>query len=211
MTAVIVCSGSVVDYSYHEKYFKSAKLIICVDGGARHIRNMGLVPDVLLGDLDSITEEDLEYIASHNVKVVKYPSEKDMTDTEIAVNYAVERGYTEIIIIGGIGTRFDHSLGNIFLLRKMLDKGITGVIVNEHNEISLFKDRIRILREEGFKLTLLPLTDVVEGISTKGLYYELNCEDIEMGSSRGISNEFSAEVAEITLKNGILMAIKSRD
>lgn len=210
MTAVIVCSGSVVDYSCHEKYFKRAKSVICVDGGARHIRNMGLVPDVLIGDLDSITREDLEYLNDLNVKVVRYPSEKDMTDTEIAVSFAVESGCTEIIIIGGIGTRLDHSLGNIFLLKKMLDKGIKGIIANEYNELTLIKDRTSVLREEGFKLTLLPLTNVVEGISTKGLYYELNCEDIEMGSSRGISNEFNAETAEITLKNGILMIIKSK-
>ncbi len=211
MTAVIVCSGSVIDYSCHEKYFKNAKFVICVDGGAKHIRNMGLIPDVLIGDLDSITKEDFEYLSDRNVKVVKYPSEKDMTDTEIAVNFAVESGCTEIIIIGGIGTRLDHSLGNIFLLRKLLEKGIKGVIVNEYNEITLIKDRISILREEGFKLSLLPLTHIVEGISTKGLYYELNYEDLEMGSSRGISNEFNAETAEITLRNGILMVIKSRD
>lgn len=211
MVAIIVCSGSIIDYSYHEKYFNIAKSIICVDGGAKHLRNLELVPDVLIGDLDSIQKEDLEYLNSLNVRIIKYPSEKNMTDTEIAVDFAVESGYTEIIIIGGIGSRLDHSLANIFLLKQMLSRGIKGMIVNEHNEIMLVKDRIFVMREEGYKLTLLPLTNVVEGITTKGLYYELNCEDIEMGSSRGVSNEFLDETAEITIKKGLLMVIKSRD
>lgn len=211
MTAVIVCSGSVIDYSFHQKYFKNPGLVICVDGGAKHIRKLGLIPDVLIGDLDSITKEDFQYLSQLNVKVVKYPREKDMTDTEIAVNFALESGCTEIIIMGGIGTRLDHSLGNILLMRKLLDKGINCVIVNEHNEITLVKDKISILREEGFKLSLLPLTDIVEGIKTKGLYYELDYEDLEIGSTRGISNEFNADEAEISIRSGILMVIKSRD
>lgn len=211
MTAIIVCSGSVIDYSYHKKYFNKAESVICVDGGAKHVRSFGLVPDVLIGDLDSISEEDLEYFKSLNVKIMKYQSEKDMTDTEIAVDFAIESGYTEIVIIGGIGTRIDHSLANIFLLKRMLDRGIKGLIVNEQNEIRLIKDRISVMREEGSKITLLPLTNLVEGITTKGLYYELNNEAIEMGSSRGVSNEFSADAAEVTIESGILIVIKSRD
>lgn len=211
MTAIIVCSGSVIDYSYHEKYFKRVESVICVDGGAKHVRKFGLVPDILIGDLDSIFEEDLEYMNSLNVKIMRYPSEKEMTDTEIAVKYAMESGYSEIIIIGGIGTRLDHSLANILLLKQMLDKGIKGTLVNENNEITLTKDTICVMKEDGIKLTLLPLTNIVEGISTKGLYYELNCEDIEMGSSRGVSNEFKDDTAEITIKSGILIVIKSRD
>lgn len=211
MTAIIVCSGSIIDYSYYEKYFNKAECIICVDGGAKHVRSFGLVPNVLIGDLDSISEEDLEYFKNLNVKIMKYQPEKDLTDTEIAVDYAIESGYTELTIIGGIGTRIDHSLGNIFLLKKMLDRGIKGLIVNEQNEIRLTNDKISIMREEDTKISLLPLTNVVEGITTKGLYYKLNNEDIEMGSNRGISNEFSAETAEVTIKNGILIVIKSKD
>ncbi|NLL04244.1 MAG: thiamine diphosphokinase [Clostridiaceae bacterium] len=211
MTALIVCSGSIEDYSYHMKYFEGAQFIICVDGGAKHIRKFGLVPDILIGDLDSISKEDLDYFKDLKVKIIKYPSQKAMTDTEIAVNYVVDNGYKEVVIIGGIGTRIDHSLANIFLLKQMLDKGIKGTLANEKNEITLIKDGIKIKKEKGAKLTLLPLTKVVEGITTKGLYYPLDCEDIELGSSRGVSNEFEDEFAEISIKSGILIVIKSRD
>jgi len=211
MTALIVCSGSVDDYSCYEKYFKLAKSVICVDGGAKYVRKFGIVPDVLIGDLDSISDEDLEYLMNMKVKVMKYPSQKDMTDTEIAVDYAVDEGFKEVIIIGGIGTRLDHTLANILLAKKLLDKGVKCTLVNENNEITLIKDSIKIAKEEDVKISLLPLTNVVEGITTKGLYYPLNCEDIEMGSSRGVSNEFKDEVAEISIKSGILIVIKSKD
>jgi len=211
MTALIVCSGSISDCFHYEKYFKRAEFVICVDGGAKYLRNLGIVPDVLVGDLDSISGEDLEYFKAKNVETIKYPTQKDMTDAEIAVDYAVDKGFTEIIIIGGIGTRLDHSLANILLVKKLLDKGIKGILVNENNEITMIRDRIEIEREKDVKVSLLPLTGVVEGITTKGLYYPLKGEDIEMGSSRGVSNEFKDEVAEVSIKNGILIVIKSKD
>ena len=211
MTALIVCSGSIKDYSHYEKYFKWAKAVICVDGGAKYLRKFGIVPDVLIGDLDSISDEDLDYLVSMNVKIMKYPIQKDMTDTEIAVDYAVDNGFKEIVIIGGIGTRLDHTLANILLAKKLLDKGVKCTLVDENNELILINDRIKIEKEKNVKVTLLPLTDVVEGITTKGLYYQLNCEDIVMGSSRGVSNEFLDDVAEISVKKGILAVIKSKD
>jgi thiamine pyrophosphokinase len=211
MTAIIICSGSIKDCFYYEKYFKRAKFVICVDGGAKYLRKLGIVPNVLIGDLDSISNEDLAYFKDMNVEIMKYPSQKDMTDAEIAVDYAVDKGFKEIVVIGGIGTRFDHTLANIFLLKKLLDKGIKGILANEKNEITLIKDRIKIEKEEDVKVSLLPLTGIVEGITTKGLYYPLNCEDIEIGSSRGVSNEFKDEIAEVSIKSGILIVIKSKE
>jgi thiamine pyrophosphokinase len=211
MTALIVCSGSIMDYSHYKKYFEKAKYVICVDGGAKHIREMGIVPNVLIGDLDSISDVDFQYLKDKKVETIKYPSQKDMTDAEIAVDFAADKGFEEIIIIGGIGTRLDHSLANVLLLKKLLDKGIKGILLNENNEITLIKDKIEIEKEKGVKLSLLPLSGVVEGITTKGLYYPLNNEDIEIGSSRGVSNEFKDEVAEVSIKSGILIVIKSRD
>jgi len=211
MKALIICSGSVEDYSYYKKYFEGAKAVICVDGGAKHLRKFEVVPDVLIGDFDSISYEDFEYYKSMNVEIKKCPTKKDMTDTEIAVNYSIDKGFKEIVIIGGIGTRIDHSLANILLLKQMLDRGIKGTIVNEKNEITLIRDRIKVDKEKDFNITLLPLTNVVEGITTKGLCYRLNCEDIEMGSSRGVSNEFKDESAEVSIRDGILIVIKSKD
>lgn len=210
-TAVIVCNGSIYDYEHLKKYFTGAEFIICADGGALHIKRFGIRPDVILGDFDSICPEDLAYFKEQKVDIFKYPVQKDMTDTEIAVDLAIDKGYRSIIIIGGTGTRLDHSMANVFLLKKMLDRGIRGTVVNEHNEITITNSRVTISREENFKVTLLPLTEKVEGVTTKGLFYKLDNAEIVMGSSFGVSNEFTEDIAVVTISEGLLLVIKSRD
>ncbi|MCR4435889.1 MAG: thiamine diphosphokinase [Clostridiales bacterium] len=210
MKAVIVCNGDIEDYTYYKKYFEEAGLVICVDGGARHLRKLGIVPHVLLGDFDSISEADLSFFKNSVAEIIKFPVEKDKTDTELAVAYAVEKGCSSLFIIGGIGSRIDHSLANVFLLKKAVDMGVKGFIVNESNEITLIKDRIELSREEA-KVTLLPLFEKVEGVTTKGLYYPLTDATLEMGWTWGVSNEFDSELAEVTVKKGYLLVIKSRD
>ena len=211
MYAVVVSSGSIIDYSYYDKLFHEAGFIVCADGGAAHLKKMGIVPDVLVGDFDSIDAGHLQYYREKEVEIFKYPEEKNMTDTELAVNVAIDRGYRDIVIIGGTGGRLDHTLSNILLLKKMLDRGVTGKVVNEHNEIFLTAGSAEVMAKEEYNLTLLPVTERVEGITTKGLYYPLMGETIEMGSSRGVSNKFVAGKAQISITSGILAVIKSRD
>lgn len=211
MKAVIVCSGSIEDYSCYDKYFSNAGIVIGVDGGARHLRNFGILPHILLGDFDSILPQDLEFYRENGVELHKYKSEKDASDTEIAVELAIQKGYETIIILGGLGSRFDHSLANIFLLKMIMDNGCKGIIANESNEIYLVRDRIEIHHEKAWKVSIIPVTETVEGISNVGLYYPLKNQTLKMGTSRGVSNEFESETAEISLEKGLLLVIKSKD
>ena len=210
-TAIIISNGTINDYSYYSKYLDSCKFVICADGGATHARKFGIVPDILLGDFDSIPTHDLEFFRSLGVEILKFPTEKDMTDTELAVDLAIKRGYDELIFIGGLGTRLDHSLSNIFILKMMLYKGIKGVIVNENNEIALINSHIRLQKEDGIKVTLLPLSEKVDGVTTKGFYYKLDNATLFMGSSWGVSNEFVEDTAEVSITSGYLLVIKARD
>ncbi|PNT93428.1 thiamine diphosphokinase [Clostridium thermosuccinogenes] len=209
--AVIICNGSVEDYSYYKKHLEAAQFIICADGGATHALKFGIKPDVLLGDFDSIPKGDFDCLLEQGVEIVKYPSEKDMTDAEIAAELAMEKGYDEIVFIGATGTRLDHSLSNIMMLKSLLERGVKGIIVNEHNEVMVIDKHVTLIREENYKVTLLPLTEIVEGVSTKGLYYELKDATLKMGSSFGVSNEFSEDAAEVTIKKGLMLVIKARD
>lgn len=204
-------SGSIEDYSHYEKYLGESPYIICADGGAGHAKSLGVKPDLLVGDFDSISVQDLDYYKEIGTEILKYPVEKDMTDTQLAVETAIQKGFEEVVLIGALGTRFDHSLSNIFLLKKLLDAGVKGKIVNEHNEITLISDRIRLQRESGTKVTLLPLSGEVHGVTTSGLYYPLEDADIMLGSSWGVSNEFTSEIAEVTVKSGLLLVIMARD
>ena len=211
MKTVIVCSGTINDYKYLEKYFNGVELIICADGGALHLKHFGIRPDVLVGDFDSISQECLEEYRRENVEVIKFPEQKDMTDTEIAVDLAIERGSTHITFLGAMGTRLDHSLSNVFHLKKLYDAGLTGIVADERNEITLIDSSIKLQRDEGMKVTLLPLTNVVKGVCTKGLMYPLYNATMPLGSSWGVSNEFNSDVAEVTITEGLLLVVKSRD
>lgn len=211
MKCVIVCSGTIIDYEYLKKYFEGAELVISVDGGALHLRRFGIKPDLLVGDFDSITSECLKEYESQEVEIVKFPVQKDMTDTEIAVEIALERGSSHVVFLGAMGTRLDHSLSNIFHLKKLYDSKVTGILADERNEITLIDSSIRLNRVEGMKVTLLPLTNIVKGVTTKGLMYPLYNATMNLGSSWGVSNEFSADIAEVTITEGLLLVVKSRD
>jgi thiamine pyrophosphokinase len=213
MFGIIICSGTINDYSFYEKYYKnnSPSLVICVDGGAHHARRMGLKVDVLLGDFDSISSEDYNYFVEAGSRILKFPEAKDETDTELAVEYAINKGCKTILIFGGLGTRVDHSLANIFLLKMMLDRDVKGCIVDEYNEIFLIDKKCSLQKEENTKVSLIPITDRVEGIYTKGLLYKLEDATLGFGPSRGISNEFLEDNAEVYIKKGLLLVIKARD
>jgi len=211
MTAVILSGGTIRDYSYCRKYAEDAGLIICADGGARHAAGLGVAPHVLVGDFDSIAPDEFERLKSMGVQMIRFPEEKDKTDTELAVDFAIEKGFKSIIILGGIGTRLDHTLANIFLLKKMLDAGVEGMLADERNEVTPVRGSLSLRREPGMKLTLLALSEKASGITTTGLYYPLAGDTLELGSTRGVSNEFEAETARVSVADGLLLAIKSRD
>jgi thiamine pyrophosphokinase len=211
MKALIACSGEIKDYSFCSKHIEDIDYIIGVDGGAHHLLKLGLKPDVLLGDFDSILESDLVHFKHEGIEILKYPSEKDLTDSELAVEAAIEKGCDTVVMIGCVGSRLDHSIANIHLLKKLLDNGIKGIIVNENNEITLIRDHLELKREEDTRVSLLPLTGKVTGITLKGFYYPLNDFTLELGSARCVSNEFAEDTAEITIKDGLLLVVKSRD
>lgn len=211
MTGVIVSNGSISDYSGCKRFFRDAGLVICADGGASHILKLGVKPDILLGDFDSISPDDMRLIEEGGTEVIRFPAQKDMTDTEIAAELAVERGCRKVIFLGCIGSRMDHTLSNILLLKRLLDAGVHGVLADEKNEITLIKDGIKLVREEDARVSLIPISGRVEGVTTSGLYYPLDRATLEIGSTRGVSNEFTGNKAEVSIEEGLLLVIKSRD
>lgn len=211
MTGVIICGGTIHDYSYIERYLHNADMLISVDSGARHCKAFKIKPDLLVGDYDSISSEELEYYSKLGIETIKYPAEKDMTDSELAAEIAVKRGCSNLIFLGAIGTRLDHSVSNIFMLKKLLDNGIDAMIADEHNEIIVIKDRYELKNEDDVFISLLPLAGRAEGVTISGFYYPLNDATLEVGSSWGVSNKFSQDNALITVKKGYLLVIKSKD
>lgn len=211
MKAVIVCNGSIVDYEVIKKYIRETDNIISVDGGAGHLKRMGVAPHILIGDFDSAKSEDLQYFVNLGIEVSQFPIEKDMTDSELAIEKALEIGANELLFIGALGSRADHSIANIFLLKKLLDKGIRASLVNEHNEIHMFNSTFSLPRKHGYKISLIPISEKVTGVSTKGLKYVLKDATMTLGTSWGVSNEFEEEMATVTIGEGIMLVCVSRD
>lgn len=211
MKCVVVCNGWSITKELVDKYICRDTFLICADGGANSLKKFGILPDILLGDFDSISEDALKFYNDKQIKIMNFPPEKDYTDSELSVETAISKGFKDIIILGGIGSRMDHTIANVFLLKMILEAGCHGTLVDENNIVQLISSDISLERQAGYKVTLLPLTPTVEGITTKGLYYPLENYTMRQGSTRGVSNEFLDEEASVSIKNGLLLVMLSRD
>ncbi len=208
MTAAVISHGSLEDLEFHRKVLQTCDLVICADGGAYHADRMGIEPQVIVGDFDSCDESFLQRFK--NAEIIKYPSNKDKTDTELAVDYAAGKGHSHIILLGSTGSRLDHTLANIGLLKAMLDRGIWGEIINHKNRIFLIKDSIEVEGKGNF-ISLLPCSGDVTGITLRGFKYPLKDFTLRCGDSRCISNELLEEKGYIKISSGLLLVIIARD
>jgi thiamine pyrophosphokinase len=186
-------------------------LSVAADGGARHALALGLTPDVVIGDMDSLTEQELGRCADMGAILKRYPQEKDETDLELALTYVAEQGATWLRIIGGIGDRLDQTLANVLLLTLPILRGIDVRLVAGHQSAWLLAaGEHRIAGAIGDTLSLIPLGGDGRGISTDGLVYPLANETLVFGPARGISNVFAAEAARVGVTGGIVLAVHTR-
>lgn len=207
---LILVNGEYGNYDFCKDWKRFDK-IICADNGMDHARHLGIIPDLILGDFDSAKDEDLMYFKEQSVKIESFDPHKDQTDTELAVDKAIEWQADEVVIWGGVGTRLDHSLGNVQLLYKLLQCGIAGKIVNPYNEVLLIQSNKKIKGKKGDTISLIPFIGPVKGITTKDLAYPLKEATFYYGNSLGISNVMCGEESEISVKEGILLVVKARD
>ncbi len=210
MKAVVFANADISDYSFCMEYLKDS-VIICCDGGMRHAMKLGVVPDYIVGDFDSVEPDVLEYYKKRDIELKQVPCRKDETDMELGVNHAVDIGADDITMIGGIGSRVDHTLANIFLLLRIEKAGIMGRCVNENNIITLCTGKTEIYGKKGDIVSFVPITEAVKGVSTEGLEYPLDNAVVYMGSPVGISNVMEGERASYRLESGMALIIKAKD
>jgi len=181
---------------------------IAVDGGVRHLRALNMIPDILIGDLDSVSEQDLEWCKNLQVKIHQYPREKDQTDFEIALDYAMKKNRDKIIVFGAIGGRIDHTLANIGLLGNP-DYADRDIRIFSNNEYIYFLHSPTTIKGNiGDIISLIPWGGPVLGVTTTGLQYPLSDEDLLPDRSRGISNVMSPTEAIIQFKKGNLLCVQ---
>lgn len=198
MRAVIIGNGDIKSYDRIKSKIYRDDLVICADGGYNHAKKMGIIPDVLIGDFDSA--KDFETVKNR----IEYPARKDFTDGELAVMYAEESGADSVCLIGMTGDRLDHTIADIMLLSKCKN----GVLIDDNNEIYLLRDKLTIRGTRGQTLSVIPVFGDAEGLTTTGLEYPLKDETLCFASTRGISNVMTADVCEITIKQGLALVVK---
>ena len=164
-----------------------------------------------MGDFDSIDKNILEKYDNSNYNIQRLIPEKDLTDTQSALELAIKKKSTDITIVGAIGTRLDHVIANVHILKIALDKKISAKIINENNEIQLINKPIELTKDKYKYVSVIPLTTEVIGVTIEGMKYPLDNYTIKIGDSLGVSNEITNPIAKISLKQGILIIIKSKD
>jgi thiamine pyrophosphokinase len=205
--AVVMVGGEIHDSGTCSSLLRLADLIVAADGGARHVLRLGLVPDVVIGDLDSLDNEQAERLRQGGCRFVTHPTRKDETDAELALLYAVERGADEVIILGALGGRIDHTLANVLLLTLPELKGVQVSLVDGQQEVTLIRGEGTIQGQVGDTVSLLPVVGDAEEITTRGLEYALDDGTLVFGRTLGISNVLTAPTAHVRLRKGALLCV----
>ena len=182
--------------------------IICADGGALHARALRLKPHTIIGDLDSLSAEDVAAFKAAGAEIIQFPPEKNETDLELALRHCQRVGATTIRILGALGGRFDQTLANILLLTQASLGDLDIAVVDGDQTIRLLRPGVhRIQGERGDTISLIPLSESGEGLRSRRLKYPLRGESLHRGPARGISNVMLAETSELEFDGGLLLLV----
>lgn len=201
----IFTGGEIDDLSFIDVQRVKKSFVICADSGYSYAKELGIKPDVVIGDYDS-----LGFIPDSNSEIFTFPKEKDDTDLMLAIKEALNRGYKYIDIYGALGGRFDHTFGNIQSLAYISNKGGVGRIITDREVISILNPcEFTVEYREGFSLSLFAYSDVVENYCVNGTKYETKTNILNT-FPLGISNEILGEKATISFTKGRLLMIMSK-
>lgn len=188
------------------------KIIAC-DKGLEICKECNILPNLIIGDFDSAK---IDVVAAYRgeTEFLDLDTHKDFTDTHVAISYILEQEIRpdEVILVGATGTRMDHTLANIGLLKQFAETGISAYLIDEHNRITMTAHRHIVKRNDAYRyVSLLPYTEQVTGVTLQGFYYNAQGLTLKLGESIGVSNELIAECGLIEFESGLLIVIESRD
>lgn len=216
MRRALIVTGGSIDVAFGRRYIQEHlfEMQIAADSGMQFFYDAGLKPDWVIGDFDSVDGRTLQYFeAQKEIGILRLAPEKDDTDTEAAIRFAIVQGCKEIHILGATGSRIDHMLGNVGLLGIGLPEGIKICMADPKNRVRMI-DRELVLQKEGQYgrfVSLLPVTPEVTGVTLTGMKYPLKDATMRCFCSLGISNEIIEDAARISLQDGVLLVIEALD
>lgn len=206
MRAIIFVNGDLPNPDAARKLLRDEDYIVAADGGTRHALKLGLLPSVIIGDLDSLGSVNLPA----SIETLQFPVDKDETDLELALLYAREHGFDEILLIGALGGRIDQTLGNLSLLSDPAWDGVDVRIDDGAEEVFFARKQAQIQGRIGEVVSLIPWRGDVRIARTEGLRWSLRNEILFAHQTRGISNELTAENAHVEIEDGLLLIIHTR-
>jgi len=210
--AILFVNGELSSPTTIRSLIREDDVIICADGGARHALALGLEPDLVIGDLDSISPEELDALQQPGCQIERHPIDKDATDLELALLAAGRIGIDEVILVAALGGRLDQSLGNLLLMASSSFANLRLTLVDGRQTATLVRDQITLTGDMGDIVSTLALSPVVTGLTYhNGLRWPLQDATLPFGSTRGISNELTQEEALISLRTGILLVIHTKN
>lgn len=211
LKVVIVSGGNEPSEKLLRSYLKDADFLIAADKGIECLYNYNIIPNLLLGDFDSAKKEVLSYMQAQVKETLEFPPEKDYTDTEIALIEAINRGGNKIYLFGALGSRMDHTLGNVGLLLKAKRSGAILEIIDDNNRLYLAKKNMTLLGKPGDNISFHALSDTVINLWIKGAKYKLEGYDMNLLDPRAICNEFIDGPVELSYEEGELLILHSID
>ncbi len=208
-TIVLVANGSLDDVLC--TYIPANAIVVGVDKGAIWLLKHGFIPHIAIGDFDSVTNQELEIIKKNISEIETYPRQKDATDMELAFRWALRKKPEEIRILGGIGSRLDHSLATVQLLERNRKNSVRIVVFDTHNRMELVRGQLQIEKTKEYAYySIIPATRFAV-VSLKGFAYPLTKGVIRRGSTLGVSNELVDVKGTIIVHEGRVWLIGSRD
>ena len=207
MRAIIFANGDAPNRKTIEHWMTPSDRIIAADGGTHNALSVGVMPQVVIGDLDSLAEADRGELERAGVPFIVYPTHKDRTDLELAIRYALDQGATELIIFSALGGRWDQSLANLLLLTLPELAHVSTRIVDQQLSIQVIRDQAEITGCAGDTLSLIALKGDAHGVTIEGCEYPLRDAVLPFGATLGISNVLTQNTAKITVKQGEILAL----
>jgi thiamine pyrophosphokinase len=213
---VIFANGEIPNPKSARALLQEGDYLLAADGGANHLYQMGIRPDMVIGDLDSIDEDVLHELTAAEVEIVQYPENKDENDLELALSASIEIGATSILIVGALGGRLDQSLASLSLLSDpllaryqiRLDDGEQAAFFCRASTMK--REQVEIQGRIGDTVSLIPWGGIVEGVTTKGLQWALYSESLYPEKTRGISNVLVDKTASVEIDSGLLLVVHHR-
>ena len=202
---VIVGGAGINNYDYIRSRLCVDDYIVFCDSGLRHLEPLQVKPSLIVGDFDSHDNPHLD------VETIVLPCEKDDTDTVFAVKEAIKRGFDDFLLIGVVGARLDHTLGNVSILLYLDSIGKKGTIIDDYSEMEIVSNEPAYIEDSYAFFSLLNVSGTAKGITIENAKYLLNNAEITCEYQYGVSNEvLPGKTAKVSILEGKLLLIKDR-